>query len=82
MIGAVSTFMSTYNFLSLDYRRLAEVLNFEIGGNTTQCYTIDIITDIAYEGTKEFRVVILSIRNERIELFPNASVVILDYNGK
>ena len=83
--GALSHAISRDDFFavnSIDYDQIAEVLDFPIGGATIQCYTIGIITDIAYEGTEEFMAVILSIRNERIELLPFARIVIFDYNGE
>ena len=69
----------------LDYRRNKDLFNFVPDGvkrTQKQCANIEIIPDIEFEGTKSFELFFDLIPTPRINVGPNARVVIIDYNGE
>lgn len=73
----------TVVFYLVDYRPpVISRLEFEVGGNTTHCFTIEIISDIAYEGSKNFSAEITIVLTDRVVLIPQTVVRIIDYNGE
>lgn len=65
----------------LDYTSLtSDALNFNAG--TFHCYDIEILSDIEFEGNKNFTVDITHLGLNRIDISPAARVIIIDYNGE
>ena len=69
----------------LDYTSYIGRLEFRPDTNTTQCFNIEIISDIAFEGNKEF---VVSIRPNEVPIergvltLHNTTITIIDYNGE
>ena len=71
--------------MSIDYRNNRGLFNFVPDGITRtqrQCANIEVIPDIEFEGTKSFKLFLDLIPTPRINVGPNATIVIIDYNGE
>lgn len=66
----------------IDYRVTNNRLEFEINGNTTHCFNIEIISDIAFEGSKNFSLNISIVPSNRVFIGAETVVTIVDYNGE
>ena len=70
----------------LDFRFLLHTtLNFPKGSTfgSKRCFQVTILKDIAYEGEKNFSLVISQTNTERLTIAPQrTTVVIKDHNGQ
>ena len=73
---------NTMTCIVTDFEPLNETLNYIVGGNTTMCFSIRIIPDIALQDNKQFQIHISpNQQTERVDI-SQAIVTIVDYNGK
>ena len=64
-----------------DYSEVLQLLIFHIGGNTTQCFNVEIIDDVSAETDETFR---LSLATESVAVvaYSEAQLTIVDNESK